>query len=470
MKIKMTFAAAVAALAVFGAQRHPAMHYDHYWNEYTQSFVTKIFLKAKTRDTVTTTMDQVRDIIRKTYEVSGGIHQIIYLVGWQYDGHDSKYPSWDKVGDHCKSSWSDDPLTSLRMLMREVREKYNCDLSLHLNMTDAHEDSPMWQTYCDKKLLCYNKDGKSPTVGGAYKWHSISLVKEWRAGVSQKRIDDLLAMIPELKDSRSVHIDALYAHASPLDGLTIEDDSKAIKSIVDYWHARGIDVTGEFLTSLDMIGYFPMVYHFNLDESQRLRFPVEVISPGDDVWNVRKERDYYGSKKPTHGCPVNTSPSSGCLYEEAWGKGCFCDMSAGILGGNALAASLFRTAFLFTWYNRHPLVRHVVTATDYTVERAGGVVANVNMATGRLSVTEKGRAVVDGGDYFLDQTWGGGVILAFSTAGCNREFALPSGWEGSMSLQGTSYPSGKRVSLPVAGGKVRVALGRNESLVLKRAQ
>ena len=104
MKIKMTFAAACAAMAVFGAQRHPAMHYDHYWNEYTQSFVTKIFLKAKTRDTVTTTMDQVRDIIRRTYEVSGGIHQIIYLVGWQYDGHDSKYPSWDKVGDHCKSS------------------------------------------------------------------------------------------------------------------------------------------------------------------------------------------------------------------------------------------------------------------------------------------------------------------------------------------------------------------------------
>ena len=218
-----------------------------------------------------------------------------------------------------------------------------------------------------------------------------------------------------------------------------------------------------------MIGYFPMVYHFNLDESQRLRFPVEVISPGDDVWNVRKERDYYGSKKPIHG-PVHTSPSSGCLYEEAWGKGCFCDMSADILGGNALAASLFRTAFLFAWYNRHPLVRHVVTATDYTVERAGDVVANVNMATGRLSVTEKGRTVVDGGDYFLDQTWGGGVILAFSTAGCNREFALPSGWEGCTSLQGTSYPSGKKVSLPVAGGKVRVALARNESLVLKRAQ
>ena len=467
MKLNVALTVACAALALSGGQRHPAMHYDRYWNDYTQSFVTKIFLKAKTRPQVSTTMDQARDIIRRTWEVSGGIHQIIYLVGWQYDGHDSKYPSWDRVGDQCKSSWSDDPLTSLRMLMREVREKYNCDLSLHLNMTDAHEDSPHWQFYVDNKLLCYDKNGKSPVVGGAYKWHSISLAKEWRAGVSQKRIDALLAMIPELKDSRSVHIDAFYAHASPLDGLTIEDDKNAIKAITDYWHKRGIDVTGEFLTSLDMVGYFPMVYHFNLDESQRLRFPVEVLAPGDDVWNVRKERDYYGSRKPIHG-PVHTSPASGCLYEEAWGRGCFCDMGAGHLGRGALLGPLFRNTFLFTWYNHHPLKRHVVTATDYTVEREGGVVANVRLSDSRLTVTENGRTVVDGGDYFLDETWGGGVILAYSTTGCNRDFSLPQGWADCTALVGTSFPSGKPITLPVSGKKVHLTLARNESLVLKR--
>ena len=466
-KLNTALAVACVTLVLSGGQRHPAMHYDRYWNDYTQSFVTKIFLKSKTRPQVSTTMDQARDIIRRTWEVSGGIHQIIYLVGWQYDGHDSKFPSWDQVGDQCKSSWSDDPLTSLRMLMREVREKYNCDLSLHLNMTDAHEDSPHWQYYVDNKLLCYDKNGKSPVVGGAYKWHSISLAKEWRAGVSQKRIDALLAMIPELKDSRSVHIDAFYAHASPLDGLTIEDDKNAIKAITDYWHKRGIDVTNEFLTSLDMIGYFPMVYHFNLDECLRLRYPVEVLAPGDDVWNVRKERDYYGSRKSIHG-PVHTSPASGCLYEEAWGRGCFCDMGAGHLGRGALLGPLFRNTFLCTWYNRHPLKRHVVTATDYTVEREGGVVANVRMSDRRLTVTENGRTVVDGGDYFLDEAWGGGVILAYSTNGCNRDFALPQGWDGSTALAGTSFPSGKQVTLPVSGKKMHLTLARNESLVLRR--
>jgi hypothetical protein len=98
MRLNVALTVACAALALSGGQRHPAMHYDRYWNDYTQSFVTKIFLKSKTRAQVSTTMDQARDIIRRTWEVSGGIHQIIYLVGWQYDGHDSKYPSWDRIG------------------------------------------------------------------------------------------------------------------------------------------------------------------------------------------------------------------------------------------------------------------------------------------------------------------------------------------------------------------------------------
>ena len=40
MKVNMVFAAACAALALSGGQGHPAMHYDRYWNDYTQSFVT----------------------------------------------------------------------------------------------------------------------------------------------------------------------------------------------------------------------------------------------------------------------------------------------------------------------------------------------------------------------------------------------------------------------------------------------
>lgn len=445
------------------AEKAPGMHYDRYFNHYTDSFVTKIFMKSKTQKGCATTMDQVRELIRNFHEMSGGLHQIIYLVGWQYDGHDSKYPSLDKVGDQCKSSLSDDPLTSLRMAMREAREKYNCDLSLHINLNDAHPDSPDWKLYNDKDLLCKDKNGNIRKLGT---WYRISHVKEWKSGYVQKRIDALLNMIPEIKDAKTIHIDAFFAQSSDFDGISIEDDKAAIKAITDYWHARGIDVTNEFITSLDMIGYFPMVYHYNLDERQRMLYPAEVVSPGDNLWNGRLFCDYYNTYKPNYG-PLLTTPAGGCCYDEAWGIGNFCDMSGGLVSNRRhFIDRIFHTALLFAWYNRNPVERHVVTATDYIVERKNGVKASVRMKDRYLTVTEKGRTVVDGDDYFLDLPQGGGTVLAFSRKGCDRTFVLPDGYASCKSLVGKQYPEGKPCRLAVNAGEVRVKLAAGQSLTL----
>jgi len=441
---------------------HTGIRYDRWWNTYTDAYVTKIFMKAQRKAPVTN-LDQVLDIVRRTHELTGGMRQIIYLVGWQYDGHDSKWPCWDKVGDQCKSRLSEDPLQSLRAAMCLCREKYNCDLSLHLNMNDAWPDSPAWKLYNDEKLLCLDKNGKPRALG---QWFRISHVKEWRSGYAKKRIDALLAMLPELKDAKTVHIDAFFAQDSEFDGITIEDDKKAIQTITDYWHSRGIDVTNEFITSDDMIGYFPMVYHFNFDERQRLLYTADVICPGSTVWNGRLFVDYFHPYKNGLG-PLTHSPSAGAIYSEAWGVGNTCDMTSGILRGNDLVDRLFRSAVLLAWYNRFPLADHRMTSTDYTVTRVGDVTANVRMKDRRLTVTEKGRTVVDGADYFLDFPWGGGTILAYSRQGCDRVFTVPASFAGAAALTGTRYPQGDSVTLPVSAGRVSVKLARGESLVLR---
>lgn len=105
------------------------MKFERFWNTYHDSAVYKIFLKYKDVGSVRTTLDQAMDFIRATHDYSGGMHQIVYLVGWQHDGHDSKFPSWGKVGDQCRSSFSQDPRESLRAMMREAR-KFNADVSL----------------------------------------------------------------------------------------------------------------------------------------------------------------------------------------------------------------------------------------------------------------------------------------------------------------------------------------------------
>jgi len=38
----------------------------------------------------------VLDRIRVIDALTRGIPKIMYLVGWQFQGHDSKYPSWSR--------------------------------------------------------------------------------------------------------------------------------------------------------------------------------------------------------------------------------------------------------------------------------------------------------------------------------------------------------------------------------------
>ena len=46
---------------------------------------------------VSTTYDQAAEIIRAINNVSDDLPQLVYLVGWQFQGHDDKYPSLNVV-------------------------------------------------------------------------------------------------------------------------------------------------------------------------------------------------------------------------------------------------------------------------------------------------------------------------------------------------------------------------------------
>ena len=289
------------------------MKFDRFWNTYHDSAVSKIFLKQNGENHVRTTLDQAMEYIRATHDYSGGMHQIVYLVGWQYDGHDSKYPSWGSVGGQCKSSFSQDPRESLRAMMREAR-KYNADVSLHINMNDAYASSPLWKVYVDNDLICRGKNGNiiKGRVFGGEQSYPISHLKEWRSGFAKKRIQELLELLPELKDTRTIHIDALFGNESPGDKITFKDDIAAIDECTKYWHEIGFDVTTEFLPAYDQIGYFPYFYHLNLDERHKVLYPPTLICGGTG-YSLRSREDYYNKHWQ------NTMPNAGCIYEEAWG-------------------------------------------------------------------------------------------------------------------------------------------------------
>jgi len=437
------------------------MHYAAWHNDYCHAAVYKIFLKGKTDKEVRTTLDQAMDWIRAMWEITGGMHQIVYLVGWQHAGHDSKFPDFSVVGDQCRSSFSQDPRASLRAMMRAAR-KYNADVSLHINMDDAYTNSPLWQTYVDNDLLCRDRKGGiwRGAVWGGEQSTPISHLKEWRKGFAQKRVLGLLELLPEVKEARTIHLDSFAGRESPFEGITFQDDIEAIRQLVDFWHDQGIDVTTEFLPDYDQVGYFPFLYHYNVDERSKILYAPDLLCGGAG-WNVRNEVNYYD--KNWRGM----MPGAGCVYEEAWGVAHVGDRT-GTLGNPALyAVRLFQNTILYAYYNEGRPVKHTMDLEYYTVERANGVVSRVRPVDRALAVRDRGRTVVEDGDYFLDFTRDGARILACSEKGCDRAFTVPEKFAGAREFVGKTYPKGREMRLAVRDRQVRLKLAATESVVLR---
>jgi len=179
--------------------------------------------------------------------------KFVYLVGWQYNGHDSKYPALGEVNQALKREQDPTALESLQWLIREAKA-YNTTVSLHINMIDAYEESPLWKEYFDNDIIAKDKEGK-PIKGEDFGLQSyqISYAQEWKTGYAQKRIDGLIKMIPELKEGGTIHIDAFHSMQpvrpnepiSPYLGFTTEDEIGAQRKIMRYWRNYGIDVTAE---------------------------------------------------------------------------------------------------------------------------------------------------------------------------------------------------------------------------------
>ena len=196
------------------------------------------------------TFEDSLEAIKKVSKLTCNMPQMILLTGWQYEGHDSKYPAWGEVCEHLKREEDATALDSLRWLFREAR-KYNCLLTLHINMFDAYADSPLFQEYCDKDIIAKDLDGE-PIIGNRWSGmdcYHISYTQEWKHGLAQKRIDDLLEMIPELRENGCIYLDAFLGARmkdqqgpiSPYLGYSKEEEARTMRKILRYWSDKGID-------------------------------------------------------------------------------------------------------------------------------------------------------------------------------------------------------------------------------------
>lgn len=208
-----------------------------------------VFGEGKTSEVCMTFEDSLK-AIRRVSNLTCNVPQVVLLTGWQYEGHDSKYPAWGEVCQRLKRQEDATALDSLRWLFREARQ-YNCLVTLHVNMFDAYADSPLFKEYVAKDIIAKDLAGK-PIIGNRWSGmdcYHISYVQEWKHGLAQKRIDGLLEMVPELRENGCVYLDAFLGARmkdqegpiSPYLGYSKDEEAYAMRRILRYWREQGVD-------------------------------------------------------------------------------------------------------------------------------------------------------------------------------------------------------------------------------------
>lgn len=405
------FAQNEVAKGEYGCMLYPYIH------EYDQTFVYKIGVDYCPADSSSElNAMQVLDVIRKIDNISRGMPKMVYLVGWQYRGHDTGYPSFSEVNQALKNPDDNSALESLKWLIKQA-SKYNTVISLHVNFSDVYlDDNKLGPMYKDRDIIVRWGNGD---YHEGYNWcehmaYRASNYRNWNQGTFQnEQIKPLFELIPELLESGSLHPDAWYNTSNPYYRISDEEDCMAMREMTIWMRQEyNVDITTEFdrrrPKGVDFVLFHPLLWHIAWDER----------TPPDPM----KIPSYFQTG-------VNAKTwSSGTETIQSKFFGEIGDFEGKIkLDPENIPGVLkeFATRTL-PWYflNRKLRVSFDGNKALFTDDIVSSYPKKYTIKTGNSYLQ-------DGGDVFIPALWKSHLeIIAYSAAGYkNRRWQLPPSWE-----------------------------------------
>lgn len=382
----------------------------NYTYDYTKTMMMKLKMADPDRkggSIIYANAEKALDIIRKVDNITLGTPKIMYLVGWQYLGHDDKYPAFFEVNEGIKRSSDKSAKDSLIWLIEEAK-KYNTVVSLHINFADAYEDSPIFDEYVKNNALIRNASGKPAKIEkyNGKACYKISYKEEWESGLFQKRADMLFELFP-IAEMGTVHVDNFQCYVNRKPYVSAEEMKYYRNKMIDYFKDKGVDITSEF-TYREGKGSKALYGKITRDVTPH-RYPIACLGKIPAVWWTDKMtlEEYY------------------MYYPHVYGGGLTKDSRAcNLFYGNIHGEDLFQKEewesefikyFLavnvpFFYLNQKQRVgfvdkaMHLVKYSDGTVTSDSGVITNAKgeiIKSGRLRVTEKGKVMLGNCKVFL---------------------------------------------------------------------
>lgn len=229
-------------------QLHPESPYG-YCYDYTKCMMMKLLLADPDRkggSTVHMTFEQALEAMKAIDAITQGIKKIYYLVGWQYNGHDDKYPDFFEVNQALKRPQDATALDSFLWLTEQAKQ-YHSVVSIHMNLNDAYDDAPSFHDFVSANALIRGKNGRPKAIEkyNGRLCYKTSLKEYWESGLFHKQVDRLLRLLP-LEEAHTVHIDNFQCYHNTCPTVTIKEMQDYRKKMIAYFREKGIDITSEF--------------------------------------------------------------------------------------------------------------------------------------------------------------------------------------------------------------------------------
>lgn len=269
-----------------------------YGRDLSQTLTFKFMLRCAVEDDIhNLDLSKVAKYLQQIDCVSRGVPKVVVLGGFQQGGHDHIYPWWCPVDTTLYAPGGLRGRDAIFWLMNEVK-KYNVSCTFHVNPFDAYMDSPKWNMYVEKDLLCREPDGS--LVKGDVWWNRqsyfVNMVNEWNAGVTKQRIDEFIEQFPFVKETGVLYLDNQTQYPpSPYHFVTREDQISAIKKVAEYLRNEyGIQIIGEYAdVNLYGIGTLGMTWDWwaSLNINQ-MEIPPYIVCGGRN----KVHDDFYGGQ------------------------------------------------------------------------------------------------------------------------------------------------------------------------------
>jgi hypothetical protein len=363
----------------------------------------KVLLQEPTAG-VRTTFAQAQEIVRAIRNVTDGLPQLVYLVGWQYTGHDTGYPAMDKVNVGVGGD------AGLRALIHECSSSLNTLISYHTNIDDTYRDRPAY----DPTVVADNGN--------------ISHCLDVESGKVFKRLQAMMGVAPV---ERTIHFDNMRI-TSPVAtrGIGILEELECgLIPISQYLRSRGITMTteGQNGIPIDCSGLFQAFWHLDAPVQTAQLWHRHIVGGGWGSHTGPQSRFELGLGSSIHQDVSYQPIDKETLGEDAW-KQHFSWMNGP--GGltvsftkdwDELVDRIYRGTLLYQFYLEREMTK---------LERVPG---------GVRQVYGNNEVIVENADNHLKATWGdvtvaedddrfiprGDAVYAYSLQGSERDWILP---------------------------------------------